>query len=89
MDAALGHHREDRGELPRLARHLDALEGGVFRQAQLLDAVVAHRRKSGRNEQPAHVDLGDVRQELRRRRAILRDARLQSAEQFVIVEMSP
>jgi hypothetical protein len=68
---------------------VDALVGGIFGQSQHPDAVVAHRGEAGRHEQPAHVDLGDVRQELRRGGAILRDARLQGAEQIVIVEMSP
>jgi hypothetical protein len=72
----VGQQSQDRGKPPRRAGGFDPAVGGVFRQVQHLHAIGKQRGTPFTQIQPAHVELRERGDELRRRRTLAyREAR--------------
>jgi len=77
----VGDRREDGGILPCRARCPDALEGGLFAQPHLMDAVGVHRGMRRRQVELPRIELGNMREESCRAGAISRRCRNEVAGQ--------
>ena len=64
MQPPFGQRPEDGRVQPGLAGGMDPFGGGLFREAQLADAVGEHRRICGGQVEPALVHLGNMDEHL-------------------------
>ncbi len=84
---AIGERRKDRRETQGRACGPDALERGLLRQTQMVNAVLIHGWVSSRRVEPPLIDLGDMSQESCRGGTILCDESDQIAKQLAIAEV--
>jgi hypothetical protein len=64
VEPPIGHRPEDDREAAARPRDLDALVGGVGGELQLRHAIGKQGRICHGQEEPAHVDLGQVGQQV-------------------------
>ena len=87
MKPAIGNGIKQGRTLTSLACHSYPLERGVLRQSQHNHTVRMHRSMRRREEQPARIDLREVREQVGSGGAVLRHMRCEIPQQHLVIEM--